>query len=298
MVIRRPPHPNKPEWWTIGGSTTACPTIITSTGSCADLPGGETVYFNVKAINGNGINASFEGVFPSTVIPVFTETVFPNIDITIVFNISAGEGKLRIPSQSFNETIEITIKSAISVPNASDTLVKILNTAIEITLDKPIQPEKNIFLTIPYNQSDISGLNENKLIISRYDTLHNEWITLASARDIINNKITAQTNHLSIFQIMQGSPAGDLSKVTAGPNILRPSSNPGQVMTFRNLPANATIKIYTYSGELLYEAAEDGTGNAVWNGKNKSGKQVASGIYIVLIEGAGSKKTLKVAVQR
>ena len=70
--------------------------------------------------------------------------------------------------------------------------------------------------------------------------------------------------------------------MTIGPNILRTSSNPGQVMTFRHLPSGARVRIYTIRGELLFDASDDGTGNAAWNGKNAAGRQVASGVYVAL----------------
>lgn len=37
---------------------------------------------------------------------------------------------------------------------------------------------------------------------------------------------------------------------------------------------------------------------AGWDGKNQMGQKAASGVYYVLVQGAGDKETIKVAIQR
>ncbi len=85
--------------------------------------------------------------------------------------------------------------------------------------------------------------------------------------------------------------------VTAGPNILRPSRNPGSVITFRNLTPGDRVRIYTLTGDLVYDQKTDSV-QAAWAGLNRSGKTVASGIYTVVIESGKNKKVLRVAVER
>jgi hypothetical protein len=43
---------------------------------------------------------------------------------------------------------------------------------------------------------------------------------------------------------------------------------------------------------------EDASGNVVWDGKNEGGKLVASGVYIVYIEGTTGVKKIKIAVEK
>ena len=69
-------------------------------------------------------------------------------------------------------------------------------------------------------------------------------------------------------------------------------------MTFRNLPAGCRIRIFTYVGEKLVDMVADGSGVVAWNGRNHVGSLVASGVYIALIEGAGAKKTMRLAIER
>jgi hypothetical protein len=73
----------------------------------------------------------------------------------------------------------------------------------------------------------------------------------------------------------------------------------GHVIRFTNLPASATIRIFTLAGQLVrtYVKNDPSTPNLDWNVRNESGLPVASGMYIVHIDlGAIGTKILKIAV--
>jgi len=91
--------------------------------------------------------------------------------------------------------------------------------------------------------------------------------------------------------------SNDLSSVKVFPNPFRPAQGHTQV-TFANLPANARIRIYTFGGELIRDLTANSVGTGTWDGNNDSGSHAASGVYFALIEGNGSNKVLKLAVQR
>lgn len=93
------------------------------------------------------------------------------------------------------------------------------------------------------------------------------------------------------------SPTDSPNNVRAYPNPFRPSKGHSE-MTFSDIPVESKIKIYTLTGELLRELTADSGGQAPWNGKNNSGEDVASGVYVAFIEGNGGKKNIKVAIQR
>ena len=69
-------------------------------------------------------------------------------------------------------------------------------------------------------------------------------------------------------------------------------------MRFQNLPAGARLRVYTFAGALVKDLSADGSGLASWDGTNQSGAPAASGVYFVFAQGAGTSKTIKVAVQR
>lgn len=80
-------------------------------------------------------------------------------------------------------------------------------------------------------------------------------------------------------------------------------STSDKFVTFRNLPLNCTIKIYTLNGDLIRTLTKTGTGNAStsstleWNLQNLERVPVASGIYIALIDAPGiGTKIIKIAI--
>jgi len=64
-------------------------------------------------------------------------------------------------------------------------------------------------------------------------------------------------------------------------------------ITFKNLTDQCKIRIYNIAGELIYEQEFTNTnGKAEWNLKNRSGKDVASGVYIYLITNNQNQKAV------
>ncbi len=70
-------------------------------------------------------------------------------------------------------------------------------------------------------------------------------------------------------------------------------------VTFTRLTMDATVRIYTISGELVNtikkSSSIDSTG---WDLRNSSGRQVASGLYIYIAEGNGTTKRGKMVIVR
>lgn len=89
-----------------------------------------------------------------------------------------------------------------------------------------------------------------------------------------------------------GGPAANLESVHVVPNPYRGSAvwdgaNANEIH-FINLPAHATIKIYTVSGDLVRELQHSDTVHdyEIWDLKSGAGRTVASGIYLYRIEAA------------
>jgi hypothetical protein len=63
-------------------------------------------------------------------------------------------------------------------------------------------------------------------------------------------------------------------------------------ITFTDLASSCTIEIYTLERELVRTITEtNGDGQAVWDIMNEKGEEVASGVYLYVIESdEGSKK--------
>jgi hypothetical protein len=90
----------------------------------------------------------------------------------------------------------------------------------------------------------------------------------------------------------------DINKVYAVPNPYRTGTSaettpyyhnfPDMSLKFFNIPKQATIKIFTVSGDLVWEGSHSdptGTDGIVsWNVRNKNGFDVGSGVYVYRVE--------------
>ncbi|MCX5785181.1 MAG: fibronectin type III domain-containing protein [Elusimicrobia bacterium] len=294
-----------PEWtvyeisrWTAGGSITTS-RVTGSTASLSGIMFGATNYMSICAVNGDGIYAC-DNVGISTFAAVSVSTVNPGGEETITFPGVSGDIIIEIPAGSFSGSAQITARiPQAQIPPATGSLTALpVRVGVEIIADKNLQPQKEAVITMYYRHSDLGALDENKLVIARYDDAHGIWVALPSVTDLANNSVTAGTNHFSLFQIMQSATPGGLLNVTVGPNPLRPVRNPGQEFVFRNLPPDSRVRIYTYAGELLRDMKADGAGMARWNGKNQGGEMAASGVYLALVESGGKKKLLQLVVEK
>lgn len=249
---------------------------------------------------GNIFNGSSKGdIWISKHSGIPSQQVDGNQGATIAAELPKTHVVLEIPPFAFEGSFDFTIKTPASLPAINSSAASLLATGVgvDISLDQQTQPKKEVGLSMTYQDSDVSGVNENHLVIARYDTGKNVWVPLASSVDTVNNKVTAQTNHFSTFQIMQAIPAANVGNPKIFPNPFQPSLGHLYV-TFSNLPEGATIKIYTLTGGLVREITAGAGGLTSWDAKNISGENVASGVYFGLVEGASGKKILKVAVQR
>ncbi|WP_235298579.1 type IX secretion system anionic LPS delivery protein PorZ [Portibacter marinus] len=90
----------------------------------------------------------------------------------------------------------------------------------------------------------------------------------------------ASDGGIQAFQTMTtgASEVRHQSKVYAYPNPVRP--NYEGLIAFKGLARDATIKITDVAGQLVYQSDALG-GTATWDGRDYSGREVASGVYLV-----------------
>ena len=303
-------------WWTNLTSTVTFSTGTTSA-LVGGLYGGSTIYFTVQAVNFDGFSAPFDATFSSANFAVAQSTFFlvgaqvlsagsPGLMNFVVPNTSgsgAGVVTVIIAAQTFGSTVTINVSTPAANPPfpAVGGPVADLPNPIHLTItasdafNVPQQPRLPVIVSVNYAAANFSA-NRTTLDISRFDTIRNIWVPLATAKN--GTSLTAATDHLSSFAVLSVAAATDLSAITVGPNPLRPIVNPGAVMTFRNLPAGCRVRIFTYVGEKVVDLIADGAGVVAWNGRNHVGSSVASGVYLALIEGAGTNKTMRVAIER
>ncbi|MCK5241072.1 T9SS type A sorting domain-containing protein [bacterium] len=89
----------------------------------------------------------------------------------------------------------------------------------------------------------------------------------------------------------------DLDNVVVYPNPYRSDIKLEREVSFDRVPAQATIRLYDISGQLVKTIQKDSNVPFVrWNLENESGSQVASGIYIYIITANGQKRKGKIAI--
>ncbi len=80
------------------------------------------------------------------------------------------------------------------------------------------------------------------------------------------------------------------------PNPFHPSAD--QSMTFARLAPGGRLRIYDLTGRPVIEVSADGGGAAQWDGRDGSGRRVASGIYWGLADGVdGTRRSFKIVVR-
>ena len=285
------------QYWTAGGSTASLIVNLTSA-ALTGLAQETTVYARVRAFNGDGIPAAYDSVI-STFIPATMEIIPPDNINTLTYN----QISLDILPGTFDKTASISMKQPAGVPPDSGGLEGLTDRVlVDISARDPamqkLQPLKDVTITAVYSALNLAGADEDTLVIANYNDLHSVWVPLPSTRDKRARTVTAKTGHFSLFQLMRSLATLNMAGITIGPNPLRPVRDPGTRFTFRHLPSGAGVKIYTSLGELLHETAADASGMAVWDGKNKAGRLVASDVYLALAEWKGEKRIFKLVVEK
>jgi hypothetical protein len=211
-----------------------------------------------------------------------------------------GNASLDIPAHSFTQGVIVTMRTPDSFPGSKSLVAALsgIQAGIEINTDRTITPSGRLVLTLSYSAAQAAGQNESQFVIARYDPAHAAWIPYPSIPDPAADQVTAQIDHLSLFQVMAAAPAASLSSavIKVFPNPVHPSQ--GQTMKFAGLPAGVSVKIYTFRGELVRELNADASGIAQWDARNSSGREAASEVYLALIKSGKDTRTFKVMVER
>jgi hypothetical protein len=141
----------------------------------------------------------------------------------------------------------------------------------------------------------MAGVDRSRLVLARYDEGTKGWVPLESVSYPKLNRVVGKTTHFSLFQVMALTAGTDLDKARIYPNPFYPNKGHTQV-SMDGVPEGTKVKIYTLNGELVWEGKANAAGLAVWYGRNKAERKVASGLYLVYFEQGGKKKIKKVSV--
>jgi hypothetical protein len=201
---------------------------------------------------------------------------------------------IQAPSGTFPSDVTLTISSFnvagnTLCPNPS-------SIGVQITTDPPMQPNKIVYLTLSYTDAEIGSLPTSQLVLARHEPTAGKCVPLKTTVDTVNKSMTVSLNHFSNFQAVAVAPSAAAETARIFPNPWY-AGRVGEV-TFHQLPAFAKVRIFTLKGELVNELTANASGLLAWEGLNRGGRRVASGVYLVVFESpqGGKKKILKLAV--
>lgn len=99
----------------------------------------------------------------------------------------------------------------------------------------------------------------------------------------ISIQVDAQSNLNSVYAVPNPFRTGGSRLTTANYH-----NFPDDKIRFVNVPVDCVIRIYTVSGDLVWEHNHDSPGgNIEWDSRNRGGEEVTSGVYIYKIEDPG-----------
>ncbi len=167
------------------------------------------------------------------------------------------------------------------------------------------QPSQPVVFAVAYNPAQLTGgFSESTLQLMRYDPAAGQWTLVDSHDDSTSHVLTAYTTHFSLFApfFVGAASAGNVSSIQVFPQPweLGAPGSPyySNVLTFSNLPAGATVKLFTLTGEMVWEGTASPAGTLTWDGHNRFGRWAASGTYLCDMESGGSRKIRRVVLIR
>ncbi len=123
-------------------------------------------------------------------------------------------------------------------------------------------------------------------------------IAVSNVTDIDENPIRAATNLVEVQQRAAETEVKDFTQLRVYPNPVRPNVSDKGAVTFDKVPIGTRIQLFTSKGELLenLNVTENDGNSKQWWLTNGSIGDIATGIYIYILEFEAQKKVGKIAV--
>jgi hypothetical protein len=300
---------DSPAFTTILRSSSVAPGAVTA--SFSELSYGTTYYARVASLDWEG-NPNYlvlgstrtnaptlsSGTVAGSVLTLSLTSVFPAVPGVAV----------QIDPGTFPPGTVVTMLSGVTLDlsNPPSSVARLTALGISVGVDISaggLQPLKPVRLTITYDPMFLPpGGDARRLLVARYDVASALWTLVPSAVDVPGHRIIASLDHFSSYSPFFATPGASVSDGVVYPQpweVGEPSGSYGaQALTFASYPDGTKIRLMSLTGELVWEGTAGVNGVLTWDGRNKHGRNVASGTYYAIIEGAGSRKVRRVVVIR
>ena len=132
-----------------------------------------------------------------------------------------------------------------------------------------------VFLVNEEGEETLQQFNKsNSLLLS--DTVYSIAIAKATGEVFFGT-----SNGMASYRSTATDPTVEKGKVLVFPNPVPPDYT--GLIGIKGLPENATVKITELNGRLIYETKALG-GQATWNGRDLKGRNINSGVYLVIVK--------------
>ena len=121
-------------------------------------------------------------------------------------------------------------------------------------------------------------------------------ITVSNVADSDDNLLRTATQPIQIPQSVGATAVTDFTQVRVYPNPVYPNVADKGAITFDKIPIGTRIQIFAPTGYLIEDFSAHNENRSQWWLTNKGGADVASGIYIYVLEFENLKKVGKIAV--
>ncbi len=170
------------------------------------------------------------------------------------------------------------------------------NTVGDVNLDG-----HNVIISIPFD--DVSSFDASDLVMIKYNASDDTWYKNENSTTIDDKRkrIYSKIDVTGLYGIAElNAYATNITAMRLYPNPWVPHDNNSDTgdetgITFDQLMENSHISIYTLTGELVIDYAPDEQ-QWVWDGTNKHGDAVFSGVYLYVVKNGKDIKTGKLTI--
>jgi hypothetical protein len=171
-----------------------------------------------------------------------------------------------------------------------------VNIGIAMTGTPNILPLKALSLTLSYTSAELGSIAPGQAAIMRYVPSSGVCVPLNTTANASADTLTAEINDLGIFVVALPAVFGSADSARAYPNPYH--VNRDGYVTIDQIPAGSRVRIMDLRGDTVLDQTANASGLVTWSASNGAGRGVASGVYLVVVEGGGAKRILKLAVIR
>lgn len=231
------------------------------------------------------------------------DTVFTDDDIDVgvlyYYRATAVVSKDSVLYESDFSNVGSAAIPEITLPEALKTIILPRNSNVNLPVKDYIHDQDDAFDSLLISITDTTKLSLEFDILTNVITITSpaDWngsesiyLTVTDPRGFYDIDTISIYSDSSMIPIVNDTIPDSLSAISVFPipyYAVRHSNIEG--ITFKNLPQGASLIIYNLLGAVLFKHEELMT-DYIWNMKNNSGREIASGIYIYLLLNRSDKK--------